>query len=301
MSVNLKMKNFRYNRSFSVIGNYLYILPFMFFFIVFFAFPVFQGLYISFTEWRVAGQPIYVGLKNYIELFHDRLFYTTLKNTLIYVLEFFPLSVIIPLLLAVAINRYIIGLDFFKFALVAPMVVSVSAVGLIWKWMFNTTFGLINYYLEKVGIHGPNWFMDPKFAMLAIVLTSLWWGIGWNLIIFSAGIKNIPQELYEAAQIDGANRWACFWYITLPNLTQTLLFITVTGLIGSFRVFGQVYVLTNGGPYDSTRTLVFYIYDNGFRYFKMGYASSISWILFIIILGITLLQFKYLKGWGEQQ
>jgi len=301
MSESLKMRSFRYNRSFSVITNYLYILPFMFFFVVFFVFPVFQGLYISFTEWRGAGQPIYVGLKNYIELFHDRLFYTTLKNTLIYVLEFFPLSVIVPLLLAVAINRYIIGLDFFKFALVAPMVVSVSAVGLIWKWMFNTTFGLINYYLEKVGIPGPNWFMDPKFAMLAIVLTSLWWGIGWHLIIFSAGIKNIPQELYEAAQIDGANRWACFWYITLPNLTQTLLFITVTGLIGSFRVFGQVYVLTNGGPYDSTRTLVFYIYDNGFKYFKMGYAASISWILFIIILGITLLQFKYLRGWGEQQ
>lgn len=294
------VKTVSWHKKFEIFSNYLYISPFLFFFFVFFALPIFQGLYLSFTEWRGTGQPIFVGLKNYIDLLHDRLFYTTLKNTFAYVLEFFPLSIVIPLLLAVAINRPIIALNFFKFSLVAPMVVSVSAVGLIWKWMFNTTFGLINYYLEKLGMSGPNWFMDPKFAMLAIVITSLWWGIGWNLIIFSAGLKNIPQELYEAAQIDGANRWDCFWYITLPNLTQTLLFITVTGLIGSFKVFGQVYVLTNGGPYDSTRTLVFYIYDNGFKYFKMGYAASISWILFVIILGITLLQFKYLKGWGEQ-
>ncbi len=286
---------------FNTATNYLYILPFMILFIVFFVFPIIQGFYISFTEWRGTDQPVYVGLRNYTELFQDKLFYTTLKNTLIYVAEYFPLSVIIPLALAVAINRPIAGLGFFKFSLITPMVVSVSAVGLIWKWMFNSTFGLINYYLEKLGMAAPNWFMDPKYAMLAIVITSLWGGIGWNLIIFSAGIKNIPQEFYEAAQIDGANRWACFWHITLPNLTQTLLFITVTGLTGSFRVFGQIYVLTNGGPYDSTRSLVFYMYDNGFKYFKMGYASSISWILFIIILGITLLQFKYLKGWGEQQ
>ena len=172
---------------------------------------------------------------------------------------------------------------------------SVASVGVLWQWFYNPAFGLINYYLGLAGLPGQNWLQQTSTAMLAIVITTVWWTSGWNMILFLAGLQDIPEHLYDAAKIDGAGSWALFRYVTLPGLRATLLFVGVTTIIGSFRVFGQVFVMTNGGPFDSTRTVVQHIYETGFRYFKMGSASAVAWVLFCIVVIFTLVQFRLLK------
>ena len=173
--------------------------------------------------------------------------------------------------------------------------ISVSSVGVLWVWFLNPTFGLINYYFGILGLPEQHWLTQGGWAMVAVVITTVWWTSGWNLILFLAGLQEISESLYEAAKLDGANSWALFRYITLPGLRPTMLFVGVTTIIGSFRVFGQVLVMTNGGPFDSTRTLVQHIYETGFRNFRMGSASAIAWALFLIVMIFTLLQFRLIR------
>jgi multiple sugar transport system permease protein len=279
-------------------GNFsplLYLAPFLLFFAVFQIYPIFQGLYVSLTKWDLSTPARFVGLANYAALMKDALFWTALRNTSLFVALNAPLAVVIPLGLAMLVNDPIHGRAIYRSAFSTPLMISVSTVGVLWQWFYNPAFGLINYYLGLLGLPGQNWLTQTSWAMIAVVVTTVWWTSGFNMILFLAGLQDIPDHLYDAAKIDGAGSWALFRYVTLPGLRATLLFVGVTTIIGSFRVFGQVFVMTNGGPFDSTRTLVMHIYETGFRFFKMGNASAIAWALFCIVLVFTFIQFRLLK------
>jgi multiple sugar transport system permease protein len=277
------------------LSPFLYLAPFLLFFIVFEIYPIFQGLYVSLTRWDLATPPRFIGLANYAGLLRDTLFWTALRNTSLFVALNAPLAVVIPLGLALLVNEPILGRGIFRSAFSTPLMISVATVGVLWQWFYNPAFGLINYYLGLAGLPGQNWLSQTGWAMIAVVITTVWWTSGFNMILFLAGLQDIPEHLYDAAKIDGAGSWGLFRYVTLPGLRATLLFVGVTTIIGSFRVFGQVFVMTNGGPFDSTRTIVQHIYESGFRYFKMGVASSVAWVLFGIVVIFTLIQFRLLK------
>jgi multiple sugar transport system permease protein len=273
----------------------LYMAPFLAFFVVFQIYPIFQGLYVSLTKWDLVTAPRFVGIANYIALGKDTLFWTALRNTALFVGLNAPLAVVIPLALAMLVNDSIPGRAIFRSAFTTPLMISVSSVGVLWVWFLNPTFGLINHYAEMVGLPGQNWLVQNGWAMFAVVLTTVWWTSGWNLVLFLAGLQEIPEQLYDAAKIDGAGSVDLFRYITIPSLQPTILFVGVTTIIGSFRVFGQVFVMTGGGPFDSTRTIVQHIYESGFRYFRMGNASAIAWALFAIVLVFTIIQFRLVR------
>ena len=277
------------------LSPFLYLAPFLLFFSVFEIYPIFQGLYVSLTRWDLATPPRFIGLANYAGLLRDTLFWTALRNTSLFVALNAPLAVVIPLGLALLVNEPILGRGIFRSAFSTPLMISVATVGVLWQWFYNPAFGLINYYLGLVGLPGQNWLSQTGWAMIAVVVTTIWWTSGFNMILFLAGLQDIPEHLYDAAKIDGAGSWGLFRYVTLPGLRATLLFVGVTTIIGSFRVFGQVFVMTNGGPFDSTRTIVQHIYESGFRYFKMGVASSVAWVLFGIVVIFTFIQFRLLK------
>jgi len=274
---------------------FLYLAPFLIFFAIFQIYPIFYGLYISLTKWDLVSTPKFTGLTNYINIGKDTLFWTSLRNTVFFVVLNAPLAVAIPLSLAILVSDAIPGRALFRSAFTTPLMISVSSVGVLWVWFLNPTFGLINYYFGLVGLPAQNWLTQNIWAMVAVVITTVWWTSGWNLVLFLAGLQEISESLYEAAKLDGANSWALFRYITIPGLRPTLLFVGVTTIIGSFRVFGQVLVMTNGGPFDSTRTLVQHIYETGFRNFRMGSASAIAWALFLIVMIFILLQFRLMR------
>jgi multiple sugar transport system permease protein len=270
----------------------LYLAPFLVFFIIFQVYPVFYGVYVSLTAWDLLSDPRFVGFANYTGLLQDNLFWTSFRNTLLFVVLDAPLAVVVPLGLALLINERMPGLTAFRSAFVTPLMISVSSVGVLWTWFYNPTFGLINYYAQTLGMSGQHWLSEAGWAMVAIVITTVWWTSGFNMVLFLAGLQNIPEHLYDAAKVDGAGTIAIFRNITIPGLRPTLLFVGVTTIINTFRVFGQVLVMTNGGPFDSTRTIVQHIYETGFHFFRMGGAAAIAWVLFLIVMVFTLIQFR---------
>jgi len=274
----------------------LFLSPFLVFFIIFHLYPIFQGLYLSLTAWDLTSPPRFVGLANYASLRSDALFWTALRNTALFVVLNVPLTMAVSLGLALLVNGPIFGRAAFRSAFTMPLMISVSSVGILWTWFLNPAFGLINYYLGRVGLPGQNWLAQSGWAMVAVVITTVWWNAGWNLILFLAGLQEISAQLYEAAKIDGAGNWALFRYITVPGLRPVILFVSVTTIISSARVFGQVFVMTNGGPFDSTRTVVQHIYETGFQFFRMGSASAVAWVLFAIVAFFTLIQFRLVKS-----
>jgi multiple sugar transport system permease protein len=280
-------------------SSYVYLLPFLVLFIIFDIYPIFQGLYTSLTSWDLITPQRFVGLANYVSLFGDKQLWTTLRNTAWFVILNTPLSVLVPLGLALLVNAPIRGQSVFRSVLTVPLMISVSAVTLLWRWFYSPTTGITNYYLEMVGIEGRNWLTDINTAMIAIVIANVWWSSGWNMTLFMAGLQEIPDELYDAAKIDGAGEWNLFRYITLPGLQPTILFVGVTTIIGSFRVFPIILMLTGGGPFESTRPIVQNLYETAFLFFKMGRASAIAWILFGIVLIFTILQFRMSKNPSE--
>lgn len=274
----------------------LYLAPFLLFFIVFQIYPIFQGLYVSLTRWDLSSPPRFVGLDNYIGLItRDTLFWTALRNTALFAALNSPLSVLIPLGLALLVNNPLPGRGIFRSIFSTPLMISVASVSVLWVWFYNPAIGLINHYLGFAGITGHNWLQESGWSLVAIVITTVWWQSGFNMILFLAGLQDIPDHLYDAGKIDGADRWALFRYITLPGLRPTILFVGVTTIIGSFRVFGQVFFMTGGGPFDSTRTVVQHIYESGFRYFRMGSAAAVAWALFVIVVVFTLIQFRLMR------
>lgn len=272
-----------------------FLAPSLVHFLVFVVLPVGFSLYISLTRWDLLTPMQFVGLTNFKELFfNDSLFWLSLRNTAYFVVLTVPPTIALGLLLAMAMSQRIRGIAFFRSIYFIPHISSMVAVAMVWRWIYNYNFGILNTLLEFLGLPVFDWLGDPKLAMPSVAIMSVWKGLGWAMLIYLAGLQNIPPQFYEAAEIDGANAWQRFVYITWPLLTPTTFFILVMSLIGAFQVFDQVYMMTGGGPSHATTVYNYYLFQNAFRFFKMGYAAAMAWILFIIIAVITYLQMKFL-------
>lgn len=258
--------------------------------VVFLMAPVASSLVLSFSEWDLIGEINWIGLANYTQALTDPAVLGALRNTLTFILGYLPSVVIIALGLALLLNRRIRGRVVFRAIYFVPVVTSWVAVSLIWKWLLNPQYGLVNFALGAIGIKGPGWLFDPAWAMTGVILTSVWKDIGFVTVIYLAGLQDIPEPLYEAAALDGATPWQRFWSITFPMLAPTTFFVTTISLISSFQVFDQVWIMTQGGPAGATSVMVELIYKNAFSYYKMGYASAISWVLFALIFAVTIAQ-----------
>lgn len=252
--------------------------------------PVLSSLVLSFSQWDLIGEINWVGFDNYVTALSDPAVLGALRNTLTFILGYLPSVVLIALGLALLLNRRIRGRVVFRAIYFVPVVTSWVAVSLIWKWLLNPQYGLVNFALSAIGIKGPGWLFDPAWAMTGVILTSVWKDIGFVTVIYLAGLQDIPEPLYEAAALDGASPWQRFWSITFPMLAPTTFFVTTISLISSFQVFDQVWIMTQGGPAGATSVMVELIYKNAFSYYKMGYASAISWVLFALIFVVTIAQ-----------
>ena len=269
--------------------GYLFFSPWLIGLLAFNIIPIFLALYYSFTEYSVLQPPRWIGFGNYHEMFViDDLFWRSLYNTLYFAAFSVPLSLFFSILLAMLLNYKTLGQSFFRATFFLPSIVPVVAASVVWAWMLHPEYGLINDVLARFGLPGPPWLTSEVWSKPAFILMSLW-GIGPTTIIFLAGLQDIPQHLYEAAEIDGATVWQRMWNVTLPLLTPTIFFNLVIGLIGAFQVFTQAYIISEGGPLWSTLFYVLYLYNQGFQYFNMGYASALAIILFVVILLFTAL------------
>jgi len=277
--------------------GYLLVAPMMLGFTVFFLIALIASLVLSLTDWDVLTRPKWVGLDNYIRLFRDEAFLTALRNTVGLTIPNVVLRLAIALGLALALKSPIRFRALYRMIFFMPVLTMPVAVATIWKWLYDPTFGPINYTLGQLGLPRPEWLAHPGTALIAVVIVLLWSGVGYDMIIFLAGLQSIPRDYYEAAQIDGAGSWRQFRDITLPLLTPTTFFLMVIAIIGSLQVFDLVYVMTQVGSSNRFPTVVYYVYEEGFRNFRMGYAITIAWVLLFIILVFTLLQFRLQRRW----
>jgi len=260
--------------------------------------PVIAAFAISFTRWDLTSPPDWVGLGNYNAMVAlDPLSRVSFVNTLYYVVGTVPSGVVIALFIAIAMNQKVRGIVFYRTVYFLPVISSTVAISLIWEWLYEPQYGIFNYLLSFVGVAPIRWLSDPSTAMPAIMILSVWRGLGFNMIIFLAGLQAVPQELYEAAKIDGAGAVDRFRAVTVPMLSPTIFFVTVLSIISSFQVFDQTYVMTQGGPVNATTTIVFYIFRQAFQWFHMGYAAALGYVLFAVILAFTLLQFRLQRTW----
>lgn len=264
--------------------------------------PIAATLGISLTSWDLLTPPKWVGLDNFSRLFQDPHFWVALRNTVFYTVVSVPLGMGLALLLALGLDQAIKGIAWIRTMYFLPLVTSTVAVGLVWLWIYAPQGGLLNEVLRSVGIPPQRWTTDPTWAMLAIIVMSVWQGLGVSVIIFLAGLQAIPAEYHDAASVDGADRWQRFRNVTLPLLTPSIFFTGILNLIGALQVFDQVYVLARPGkPTDATVTLVYYIYEAGFRFFRMGSASAAAWVLFLIAAGLTIVYFRSQRRWVHYQ
>jgi len=276
---------------------YLIISPWIIGFLAFTLGPMLYSVFLSMAKWDIIGTPRFVGLDNFQSLFfRDHLFWQSLKVTAIYSFGGVPLQLSFSLLLAVLLNRASSLRNIFRTIFYTPSVMSGVAVSLLWMWVFNPEFGVINHLLAQIGIRGPRWIYDEYWALPSLILMSLW-GAGSGMIIFLAGLQGVPESLYDAAEVDGAGAWRKFINVTFPMITPVVLFNLVMGIIGSFQVFTQAYVMTRGGPHYATYFMVLYIYNSAFEFLKMGYAAALAWILFLVILALTALVFRSTPFW----
>lgn len=286
----------------STTAAYFFLAPALSAILVFFFIPVIAAFIISFTDFDIYTLGDYsslrfIGLKNYIELFNDPLFFTALKNTFYFVILAGPLSIAVSLSAALLLNSKLVKFKaIFRLSYFIPVVTTLVAVAIVWRFIYHPRFGIINYVLNFIGIAPIDWLGDPITAMPAIVLMSIWKNFGYNMIIFIAGLQNIPEDLYEAASIEGASSWQKFKSITLPMLAPTTVFISIITMIGFFQLFAEPYVMTQGGPLNSTLSIVQYMYQEGFRWWNMGYSASIAFVLFFIIMIGTIIQLKVQKS-----
>lgn len=269
----------------------IFLLPALLGTLIFIVIPVICSFGLSFVQWDLLNPIKFVGFENYREIFHDGLFYKILGNTIVFALSTSFLGVIIPLILASILNTKIRGSEFFKGAYFLPFITPMVVVGVVWAWIFDPNIGLLNQVLH---LH-LNWLYDSKLAMPALIVVSVWKLVGYNMIIFLSSLSAISQSLFEAAKIDGANSFQIFKNVTIPMLSPTIFFVVIITAISSFQVFDLIYLMTQGGPFDSTNVLVYAIYKNAFEYFNVGKASAIAYVLFVIILVLTLIQWSLRK------
>jgi multiple sugar transport system permease protein len=278
--------------------GYLLIAPMMLGFILFFRLALIASLVLSFTDWDVLSAPNWVGLSNYARLPDDPDFRTAMVHTAALTIPNVVLRLILSLAIALALNSQIRFRAFYRTIFFLPVLTMPVAVGTIWKWLFDPSFGPINIALGRFGLPQPEWLNHPETALIAVVIVLLWSGVGYDMVIYLAGLQGIPREYYEAAQIDGAGGWRQFRDITLPMLTPTTFFLMVVAIVGSLQVFDLVYVMTRvGSSTNRFPTIVYYIYEEGFQKFNMGYATTVAWVLLLIILVFTLLQFRLQRRW----
>ena len=276
---------------------YSFLSPYIILFTIFLLLPAISGILISFFKWGIMGSPKFRGLKNYYKVLNDDLFIESLINTFYFTLMTAVPLVIIGLLLALFVNQKIKGRNIVRTLIFLPHVISVSAVGIIWVWVLDKNIGLLNYYfIEPFSFEPIGWLVQESTSMPAISITTIWWTVNVNMIIYLAGLQDIPEDLYEAAKLDGANKWNLLIHITIPMLRTVTLFVIPLTVIGCWKIFGQAYIMTNGGPGTSTYTIAQYIYSMGFQYFKMGQASVAGVVLTLITLVFTLLQLKAMKA-----
>lgn len=276
--------------------GYIFILPWLLGFLIFIAGPMVASLLISFMRWEIVTPPQWVGLDQYTRLFTDDRFYLSLYNTAYYVFIGVPLHLFLALLAALGMNLNMHGIRFYRTVYFLPSITPIVASSLLWMWIFNPEFGLANAALEALGLPRLYWLQDPALAKPAFIIMSFW-SIGGQMVILLAGLKGIPPALYEAAKIDGAGTWASFRNITLPMLSPAIFFNLILAIIGAFQVFTQSYIITSGGPENATLFYVLYLYRMAFEQFRMGYASALAWVLFLIILFFTFIQFRLSDRW----
>jgi len=267
------------------------LLPWIVGFLAFTAGPLIYSGYISLTDYPILQEPEWVGLENFQSMFSDDLFWKSLRVTALYTLVAVPGGVIIGYSIALLLNQQIFGLSFWRTAYYVPAVVPAVATAYLWAWMFNPDFGIINGFLLRLGVEPPKWFGSEEWVLPAFIIMSLW-GAGGGLVLYLAALQGVPTSLYDAAKVDGANAWHRLRHVTLPMTSPVILFTFLTGLIGSFQVFTAGFLITNGGPNNASLFYVLYLYRVGWRYFKMGYASALGWVLFAIIMVLTLITLR---------
>jgi multiple sugar transport system permease protein len=279
------------------IAGYLFLLPNFLGFLVFSLIPIAASFALTLTEWDLIGERRFVGLANFQKLLTDDLFWQSARNTVYYTLAAVPAGVFIAFWLALLLNRKMRGVVFFRTVFFLPHVTLTVAIALVWAWIYNPELGLLNYGLALLGIDGPRWLQSTTWAMPAVVIMSNWKGIGYAMLVFLAGLQAIPQDLIEAATVDGASWLQRLRHIVVPLLAPTTFFILVTSFIGAMQAFDQFYVMTQGGPAFTTTTLVMYVFQNGFEWFQMGYAATVAVALFASIFAITALQWRFGQSW----
>jgi multiple sugar transport system permease protein len=280
---------------------YLFISPGLILFGIFTAFALLFAFYLSFHEWNIISQDKpWVGLQNYRDIIHDDKFQNAILNTFYFTGASVPLGLVFGLAIALLLNQPIRFRGFFRTVYYLPAITPFVVVSILFKWFYNSDFGLFNYYLLKAHLidHPLLWLADKNLAMPSVILMSVWGGIAGSMVIYLAGLQAIPEELYEAAKVDGAGAWRRFWHITMPQLAPTTLFLLVVGIIYSLQVFTQIFVMTGGGPVDRTTTMVYYIYLSAFKFFEMGYATALAFFLFAMVLVFTLFQLRLYRRYG---
>ena len=289
--------------------GYLFISPWILGMVLFALGPILASFGLAFTRWNLFTEPEYVGWANFQKLAHDPLFYKSVFNTIYYAVFAVPLGLVLALGLAMLVNHRLRGVNFFRTAFFLPNVVAGIAMLLLWKWLFDPNFGLINLFLdwtgllavlEWIGMGRPQWLSSRTGAMPGMIFMSIW-GLGGSMMIFLAGLQNIPRELIEAAELDGAGPWKRFRYVTVPLLTPTIFFLTMVGVIASLQLFNQAYVMTQGGPAHATLFYVLYLFQTAFERFEMGYACAMALVLFILTLIVSLIQLAMGKKWVHYQ
>lgn len=284
-------------REFRKWAPYLFIMPWVIGFVGFTLGPLLFSLYMSLHDWPVTREPIFVGLQNYINMFtKDPQFYKSIILTFKFAVIFVPLNMIIALILAMLLTQHVKGVRFFRTIFYLPSVISGVAISIIWGWIFNTKYGILNYLLKLIGVEGPQWLVNPQWAIIAVVIASAW-GVGSMMLIFYTNIKSIPKDYYEAAVMDGASPLRQFFSITIPIITPTILFNLITSTITALQQLTLVILLTGGGPLKSTYFYGLYVFENAFKHQRLGYASANAWIMFLIILCLTAIIFKSSDAW----
>ncbi|MCE2851412.1 MAG: carbohydrate ABC transporter permease [Roseiflexaceae bacterium] len=287
-------RNWRQRRE--TIDAYVFMSPVIIGLLVFTIGPIIVSLFLSFTKYNLLSDPKWVGIDNYTKMYGEDLFWKSLSVSAIYSVVSVPVGLVVALFLAMLLNRKMRGVYFFRSIYYLPTVISGVGVAMLWRWIFNGQYGVLNTLLRTVGIKGPNWLLDENYALAALIITSIW-GVGGTMLIFLAGLQGIPSELLEAAEIDGAGRWAQFRYITLPMISHVTFFNLVLGIIGALQVFTDAFVITNGGPNNATLFIAVYLYRHAFMYLNFGYAAALAWVLFLIVMMLTLMVFRSSPLW----
>jgi multiple sugar transport system permease protein len=278
------------------IGGYLFIMPWIIGFLVFTLGPIIASFYFSLTNYQLVKPPEWAGLANYQRLLNDDLFWKSMQVTTIYVVISVPLGLVLSFMVALLMNQKVKGIGFWRTLFYLPNLVPLVAGTMLWLWMFNPRFGLINGVLERFGIEGPLWLQSQQWALPSLILMNLW-GVGGATLIYLAGLQGIPTDLYHAVEVDGGGAWAKLKTVTIPQMTPVIFYNLVLGLIAGFQVFAQPLIMTGGGPRYSTLFVVLYLYQNAFSNFRMGYASAIAWALFVVILALTIITFRMSRYW----